>query len=578
MQSPEEESSVAHIQFTKTASDMDDASINKGSVVVKDGEQSEPSHEFVESDTSSPKQQMNTTSNDISPSASPEASGLLSLPLEMVSQIVSHLPAQCVISVLPKVCCALRNIGKDSTAWQLRTRRLIGSTASFPVGPREDFDWPVACLEMEKLISCWSSVPQVVTRVPQYVLADYERVGRRPRALQNELPAAEEQQGDPVGVPEPERVGVIEEANNGEDHLAQLRGVPDEVLEDNPEPGNGDFGDQPILFEDQNDAPDHQQPVGLQGHEEYQPSRSPSPPPELECVTLLSGHIGAINSILLLGGNGAVCATGSRDWDVKLWNLKADSGNMLMHTLTGQGHFNTHQGWVWCLALQGPLLASGGSDETVRLWDLQACGAERGVFKTETGVICMSYLQDVLVAGTYNKKILMYDPRADVPLVKTLEHHNNTILCLAADDQYVISASRDNTVVVHDRRADKRLIKIRLRSYLRSMSYSGSEIWGGDLKGQLRCFSIKQGIMKRLSVFDVGHTAMITGIYKSPGSLYTCSSDFTVKTHIPCGPPKTLCTMRHQEGVLGLSVEAGILAVALGNMCVEIWRPKKSET
>lgn len=37
-------------------------------------------------------------------SPSPEASGLLSLPWEMVTHIASHLPAQCVISVLPKVC------------------------------------------------------------------------------------------------------------------------------------------------------------------------------------------------------------------------------------------------------------------------------------------------------------------------------------------------------------------------------------------------------------------------------------------------------------------------------------------
>lgn len=36
-----------------------------------------------------------------SPSA--EASGLLSLPWEMVTHIASHLPAQCVITVLPKV-------------------------------------------------------------------------------------------------------------------------------------------------------------------------------------------------------------------------------------------------------------------------------------------------------------------------------------------------------------------------------------------------------------------------------------------------------------------------------------------
>lgn len=43
------------------------------------------------------------TSSDVSPSPSTEARGLLSLPWEMVTHIASHLPAHCVIAVLPKV-------------------------------------------------------------------------------------------------------------------------------------------------------------------------------------------------------------------------------------------------------------------------------------------------------------------------------------------------------------------------------------------------------------------------------------------------------------------------------------------
>lgn len=60
------------------------------------------------------------------------------------------------------------------------------------------------------------------------------------------------------------------------------------------------------------------------------------------------------------------------------------------------------------------------------------------------------------------------------------------------------------------------------------MSISGSEMWAGDIKGNLHSFSMA-GTLKALSQFDVGHTAMITGIHSSPGSLYTCSSDSTVK-------------------------------------------------
>ncbi|XP_061702395.1 F-box/WD repeat-containing protein 9 [Syngnathoides biaculeatus] len=566
---------------------MDDVRTNKGASAGQDGEQS---------DASSPELH---SPPDVASSS--ETSGLLSLPWEMVTQIASHLPAHCIISVLPKVCCALRNVGKDNTAWQLRARRLIGSKAIFPVGPREGFDWPIACLEMEELITCWTGVAQVVAKEHQADGVDPEGVGQERRPLEDGR-AVEEQQDHRAAVIGPERVdeqeeaydveeGVVLEEMGGElhpvaeDQLVQLWELLEERLEDNPEVLE-EHGDHPVLLEGQDDAPNHLEDLAHlefqdnRGHVEtqHQSPRSQNPHPALECITLLSGHIAEINSVLLVGGDGAVCATGSRDRDVKLWSLQADSSNMLMHTLVGQGHFNTHQGWVWCLASQGPLLASGGFDRTVRLWDLQACGAEKGMIRTEAAVICLSCLPDVLLAGTFNEKVQMYDPRAAVPLVKTLTHHTNSVLCLAADDKYIISASKDNTVVVHDRRADRRLYKIRLRSYLRSMSYSDNEVWGGDIRGRLHCFSMRQGVLKYLSRFDVGHTAMVTGIHKSPGSLYTCSSDFTVKVHIPCGPPKTLCTLRHQDGVSGLSVEAGVLAVASGDMCVKIWRPRRSET
>lgn len=146
----------------------------------------------------------------------------------------------------------------------------------------------------------------------------------------------------------------------------------------------------------------------------YEVPRSPSPPPALECVTLPSSHIAQVNSVLLVGGEGAVCATGSRDWNVKLWDLQGESGGRLLHTLGGQGDFSTHRAWVWCLASQGPLLVSGGFDSTVRLWDLQASGATKGLIRTGAAVLCLSCQTDVLLAGTFDKRISMYDIRGEM--------------------------------------------------------------------------------------------------------------------------------------------------------------------
>ncbi|XP_023126603.2 F-box/WD repeat-containing protein 9 [Amphiprion ocellaris] len=548
------------------------------------------------------------SSADVSPSPSAEPSGLLSLPWEILTHIASHLPAQCVITVLPKVCHALSDVGNDSTACQLRAQRLIGPRASFPVGPRQGFDWPTACLELEQLITCWTREADRVAKQKREGEEEQEEARRQQRGGRDAGAVAGGQEDDGedevegVGVPAQEvAYGVDEEMEmaiegedgeiqpvQGEDQLARLREELEDRLEDDAAAlMDGEQRDPRRVFpadELQEAILNHQQDLGEPGNlgnggqievMQHQSPRSPSPPPALECITLPSAHIAQTNSVLFLGGEGKVCATASRDWNVKLWDLQAGTNGALLYTLGGQGNFSTHRGWVWCLASRGPLLASGGFDSTVRLWDLQAGGAERGLIRAGAAVLCLSCQSDVLLAGTFDKRVSMYDPRAPEPLIKSLRLHGNAVMCLAADDKYIISGSQDSTVAVYDRRAGRGLKKLRLSSYLMSMSYSGSEIWGGDSSGMLHSFSMQAGTFKPLSQFDVGHTALITGIQKTPGSLYTCSSDWTIKVHIPCSPPRTLCTLQYQAAVHGLSVEAGVLAVASGCGSVEIWRPRK---
>lgn len=344
-----------------------------------------------------------------------------------------------------QVCHALGNVGKDSTAWQLRARRLVGSRAGFPVGPREDFDWPSACLEMEQLITCWTGQAHVVARQTQQDEEEREQMGQQQRAGQDEEPVAEGQEDEQED--EVEGVGVVaqevaygvdegmEMAMQGEDgemqpiggldQLARLGEALEERLENDAAALMEEERDHRMVFDadgGQDGALNHREHLadprnlgnGRQLQmEQCQLPRSPSPPPALERITLPSEHIAQVNSVLLVGGEGKVCATGSRDWNVKLWDLQTGCGGTLLHTLAGQGAFSTHHGWVWCLASQGPLLASGGFDSTVKLWDLQAGGAERGLIRAGAAVLCLSYQPDVLLAGTLDKRVSMYDTRGE---------------------------------------------------------------------------------------------------------------------------------------------------------------------
>lgn len=331
-----------------------------------------------------------------------------------------------------QVCQTLGNVGKDSTAWQLRARRLTGSQARFPVGPRDDFDWPVACVEMEQLTTCWTNHAHLLARENQEDKEDIPQMRQQQREgkdmevnPEDDVRLAEEEEGAGVlaleaayGADEGVDVAVEGEDDEvqpieGEDQLASLR----DVLE-----VERDHRVQYDANEGHDAAPNHQEDMvdprnegdgreAAAGH--YQPPRSPSPPPALECFTVHTDHIAQVNSVFLLGDDRNVCATGSRDWNVKLWDLKAKSRSAPLQTLGSRGNYSTHQGWVWCLASQGSELASGGFDSTVKLWDLQAGGAERGVIRTGAAVLCLQYQTNLLLVGAFDKRVSMYDTRGE---------------------------------------------------------------------------------------------------------------------------------------------------------------------
>lgn len=310
------------------------------------------------------------------------------------------------------------------------------------MGPREDIDWPSACLEMEQLVTCWTGQADFVARLIQQDEANNGQAVEQETPERRMEPVAEGQQGEAelegVGVVAQEVAYGVDEGmevamegedgdgqpNEGADQLARLREALGERLED----------DGAALLEDERG---HRRAVGADGGqgveqpaepgnlgngkaewmEQHQLPRSPSPPPTLDRVALPLKHFAQIDAILLLGEGATTCVTGSRDRNVHLWDLQPD-GCKLRHTFTERGTFSTHQGWVWCLGSQGNSLASGAFDSTIRLWDLQACGAEMGLIRTGAPVHCLSYQPDVLLAGTIDRKVNMYDPRGEGSEIK----------------------------------------------------------------------------------------------------------------------------------------------------------------
>ncbi|XP_023576002.1 F-box/WD repeat-containing protein 9 isoform X2 [Octodon degus] len=256
----------------------------------------------------------------------------------------------------------------------------------------------------------------------------------------------------------------------------------------------------------------------------------------------------------------------------------AEDGRRAEYFCLADGHFASIdsvlllQGWVWSLAAQDHHVCSGSWDSTVKLWDMAADGQQFGELKSKAAVLCLSYRPDILVAGTYDKKVTIYDPRAGPALLKSRRLHSSAVLALLADDKHIISGSEDHTLVVFDRRTNSVLQRMQLDSYLLCMSYQEPQLWAGDNQGLLHVFANRDGCFQLVRSFDVGHKSQITGIKHSLGALYTTSTDKTIRVHVPTDPPRTICTRSHHNVLNGICAEGNVVVAASGGLSLEVWR------
>ena len=160
-------------------------------------------------------------------------------------------------------------------------------------------------------------------------------------------------------------------------------------------------------------------------------------------ISTLTGHLGAINSIILL--NDGKLASAGDDSTIKIYDLSTFS---LLYSL------NDHFARVTCLA-QLPtnnFLASASFDTSIRLWDLNKKKCVLQLCEHDSWVLCLLILKDKrLVSGSGDYTIKIWNVIKGRTQI-TLNGHKSIINCLAQnnENENLISSSDDKSIKIWD--------------------------------------------------------------------------------------------------------------------------------
>ncbi|KAI0929340.1 hypothetical protein AcW2_005069 [Taiwanofungus camphoratus] len=206
------------------------------------------------------------------------------------------------------------------------------------------------------------------------------------------------------------------------------------------------------------------------------------------------------------------------------------SGSYSLSNLQTRGATNSHTNTIYCLQLYTypetgvQVLFTGSKDRTVREWNLETGDVIRvieGVHESSVLSICVH--NGLLASGGSDRKVAVWD-LAHNALLKEIQDHEDSVLCVRFDDERLVSCSKDRTVRTYllPKLIPEHVLRDH-RAAVNAVSVSPTHIISASGDRSMRLWDAKTGALLR--TFENHHGRGIASIDYKPPFVLSGSSD-----------------------------------------------------